>query len=45
LFSSVKARDEVLHPYRTTEKNIVWHIVMFDLLDTSLGDRRFRAEW
>jgi hypothetical protein len=39
--SSLNFRDQVLHPYRTTGKIIVLHILIFKLFDSNREYRRF----
>jgi hypothetical protein len=38
------SRDQVLHPYRTTGKIIVLHILMFKFLDNRREDKMFWTE-
>jgi hypothetical protein len=44
LCSSLNVRDQVLHPYRTTDKIIVLYIQMFLFLDSKREDKRFWTE-
>jgi hypothetical protein len=45
LCSSLNARDQVTHPYRTTGKIIVFYILIFKCFDSRREDRRFWTEW
>jgi hypothetical protein len=45
LCSSLKARDHVSHPYRTTRKIIVFYFLIFGVFDSRRGDRKFWMEW
>jgi uncharacterized membrane protein len=45
LCSSLNVRDYVSHPYRTTGKIIVMHILIFIFLDSRREDNRFWTEW
>jgi hypothetical protein len=42
--SSLNVRDQVSHPYRTTGKIVVLHILIFTFLDSRLEDKRFWTE-
>jgi hypothetical protein len=44
LCSSLNARDQVSHPYKTTGKITVLCILKFMFLDGKLEDRRFCTE-
>jgi hypothetical protein len=45
LCSSLKVRDQVSHPYRTTGKITVLYILIFMFFDMRREDRRFWTEW
>jgi hypothetical protein len=45
LCSSLNVRDQVSHPYRTTDKITVLHIPIFIYLDSRREARRFWTEW
>jgi hypothetical protein len=38
-------RDQVSHPYKTTDKIIVLYAVIFVFFDSNLEDKRFCTEW
>jgi hypothetical protein len=42
---SLNARDQVSHPYRTTGKIIILHILIFMFSDSRGEDKRFWTEW
>ena len=44
LRSSLKVNDQISHPYKTTGKIIVQHILIFILLDCKLEDKIFCTE-
>jgi hypothetical protein len=44
LCSSLNVSDQVPHPYRTTGKIIVLHILMFMFLDSRREDKSFWTE-
>jgi hypothetical protein len=39
LYSSLNIRDQISHPYRTTDKIIVFHILIFMFLDSGREDK------
>jgi hypothetical protein len=43
--SSFNVRDQVSHPYRTTGKIIVLHILNLKFFDSNREDRRFWTKW
>jgi hypothetical protein len=43
-WSSLKVRDQVSHPYSTTGKITVLHILIFRFFDTRREDKRFWTE-
>jgi hypothetical protein len=45
LCSSLSVRDQLSHPYKTTDKVIVLYTLIFVLLDSKLEDKRFSTEW
>jgi hypothetical protein len=45
LCSSLNVRNQVLHPYRTRGKIIVFYILIFKFFDSRLEDGRFWTEW
>jgi hypothetical protein len=45
LCSSLNIRDQVSHPYRTTDKITVLCILMFTFLDSRREQKRFLTEW
>jgi hypothetical protein len=45
LCSSLNVRDQVLYPYRTAGKIIVFCFVIFMCLDSTREDIRFWTEW
>jgi hypothetical protein len=45
LCSSLKAKDQVSHPNRTTDKIIVLYIQILMFLDSRPEDRRVWTEW
>jgi hypothetical protein len=45
LCSSLNVRDQVSHPYRTTNNIIVLYIIIFTFLDKRREDKRFCAQW
>jgi hypothetical protein len=44
LYCSLNVRDHVSHPYRTTDKIIVFNIPIFAFLDSRREDKRFWTE-
>jgi hypothetical protein len=45
LCSFLIVRDQVSHPYRTTNRIIVLYILIFTFLDSRQEDKRFWTEW
>jgi hypothetical protein len=45
LHSSLYVTNQVSRPFKTTDKLIILHILIFILLDSKLEDNRFCAEW
>jgi hypothetical protein len=45
LRSSLNVSDQILHPYKTTDKIIFLHILIFMFMDWKLVDKWFWAEW
>jgi hypothetical protein len=43
-YSSPIVRDQISHPYRTTGKIIIWHILLIVLLDSRREDKIFWTE-
>jgi hypothetical protein len=43
LCSSLNVRDQVSHPYSTTDKIIVLHVLIFEFLNSRREDKRFCA--
>jgi hypothetical protein len=38
-------RDHVTHPYSTTGKTVVLHVLTFTFFDSRREDKRFWTEW
>jgi hypothetical protein len=45
LCPSLNVKDQVPHPYRTTDKIILFYIQIFIYLDSRREDKRFWTEW
>jgi hypothetical protein len=43
--SSLNVREQVSHPYRTTDKIIVLHILIFMFFDSRREDKSFWTKW
>jgi hypothetical protein len=45
LCSSLKVRDQVSHPYTTTDNIMVLYILIVKFFDSNREDRRFWTKW
>jgi hypothetical protein len=45
MFLSLTVKDQVSHPYETTDKIIVLYILLFVFEDNNQKDKRFWNEW